>query len=86
MAWDFVTSFARDEGLQVHEACGLRPGSAPSCVVGKGGCGLRAWACKNDKGPHSGPLITSAEGLDQAAAIALTLADSRLLWRAALFL
>ena len=54
MAWDFVMNFARDNQLQVVEACLLirrRPQAA--------GADARLRRGANAKGPHRGPFVAS---------------------------
>jgi hypothetical protein len=78
MAWDFVMNFARDNDLQVGRGC-LMP--EPVMKSGKRG--------GHEKGPcEAGPVSCrqAAPDAQAASASALTLADRRLLWRAALFL
>ena len=74
MAWDFVMNFARDNRLQVVEAC-LRASDASTA----------AW--HNDRrARRASPSSCRPETGQAATASALILADRRLLWRAALFL
>ena len=80
MAWDFVMNFARDNQLQVSR--GLPAARAAERRPMRG----PAARAPMTKGSQCGPFVAPSRIVDQAAASALTLADRRLLWRAALFL